>query len=75
VKRLFDPAVELMNHLSYPQKFTLISLLFVLPLALVLFLLVSEIENGIEFARKEATGDVYLRRSASSCRICPSTTG
>jgi serine phosphatase RsbU (regulator of sigma subunit) len=50
-----------MNRLSYPQKFTLISLLFVLPLALVMFLLVSEIENGIDFARTEVAGDVYLR--------------
>jgi PAS domain S-box-containing protein len=58
---LFAPAVAVMNRLKYPQKFALISLLFILPLALVMNLLLSEINERIEFARKELYGDQYLR--------------
>ena len=47
MKRFFDPAITFLNRLKYPQKFTVISLLFVLPLALVMFLLISEIDVGI----------------------------
>lgn len=50
-----------MYRLKYPQKFLLISLLFVLPLALTMFLLIGEINNGVSFAEKEIQGDKYLR--------------
>lgn len=59
--KLFSPAIGLMNGLKYPQKFGLISLLFILPLALVMVLLVSEIDSRVEFAQKELYGDQYLR--------------
>jgi signal transduction histidine kinase/DNA-binding response OmpR family regulator len=59
--RLLAPAIGVMNRLRYPQKFALISLLFALPLALVMYLLVSEIDDRIAFARKEIRGDEYLR--------------
>ena len=39
----FDPAIALMNRLTYPQKFLLISVLFILPLVLVMYLLLSEL--------------------------------
>ncbi|MBI3735259.1 hypothetical protein HY256_01955, partial [Candidatus Sumerlaeota bacterium] len=55
------PAVALLNRLRYPQKFALISLFFILPLALVLFLLISEINSRVVFAQKEKDGDTYLR--------------
>jgi sigma-B regulation protein RsbU (phosphoserine phosphatase) len=58
---LFKPAIALMNHLKYPQKFLLISLLFVLPLALVMNLLLSEINSRIDFTQKEIYGNTYLR--------------
>jgi hypothetical protein len=60
LQRLLAPGVALMNRLSYPRKFLLISLLFVLPLALVVYLLFSEIGEQIEFARKETKGIRYL---------------
>ncbi len=50
-----------MNRLKYPQKFFLISLLFVLPLALVMNLLLSELDSRIEFTQKEIYGNAYLR--------------
>ncbi|MBI2754683.1 MAG: hypothetical protein HYX46_14410 [Betaproteobacteria bacterium] len=55
------PARTLMDRLSYPRKFALISVLFALPLAVVMYLLVSEINDRIDFARKEILGDRYLR--------------
>jgi len=58
---LFKPAIALMNRLRYPQKFFLISLLFVLPLALVMNFLLSEISSRVEFAQKEIYGNIYLR--------------
>lgn len=61
MKMLFSPAISLMNRLKYPQKFILISLLFALPLALVMILLIGEINSRIEFAQKEIYGNSYLR--------------
>jgi PAS domain S-box-containing protein len=58
---LLSPAIAVMNRLKYPQKFALISLLFALPLALVMYFFVSEINDRIEFSRKEIEGDRYLR--------------
>jgi sigma-B regulation protein RsbU (phosphoserine phosphatase) len=58
---IFKPAIALMNRLKYPQKFFLISLLFVLPLALVMNLLISELDSRIEFTQKEIYGTAYLR--------------
>jgi signal transduction histidine kinase/DNA-binding response OmpR family regulator/HAMP domain-containing protein len=54
------PALFVMNRLTYPQKFVLISLLFALPLAFVMYLLISEINDRIEFAQKEVQGSRYL---------------
>jgi sigma-B regulation protein RsbU (phosphoserine phosphatase) len=58
---IFKPAIALMNRLKYPQKFFLISLLFVLPLALVMNLLLSELDSRIDFTQKELYGNTYLR--------------
>lgn len=61
LRLLFAPAVALMNRLKYPQKFLLISIIFLLPLGLVMYLLLSEIDDRIDFARKEMLGIQYLR--------------
>jgi serine phosphatase RsbU (regulator of sigma subunit) len=53
--------VHLMNRLSYPQKFTLIGFLFAMPLTLVMYLLISEINSRVDFAKKEIYGNQYLR--------------
>src|SRR5262245_51139133 len=58
---LLAPAVAVMNRLSYPRKFALISLLFILPLALVFYFFNSEINIGVGIAQKEIMGDAYLR--------------
>ena len=50
-----------MNRLSYPQKFTLIGFLFAIPLTLVMYLLISEINSRVDFSQKEIYGNQYLR--------------
>ncbi|HEY9726277.1 MAG TPA: SpoIIE family protein phosphatase [Chroococcales cyanobacterium] len=59
--RLIKPAIAVMNRLKYPQKFALISCLFILPLGLAMYLLISEIQTRIDFANKEKLGTLYLR--------------
>ncbi|MFL5801548.1 MAG: PAS domain S-box protein [Roseiflexaceae bacterium] len=61
MKQLFTPAIALMNRLTYPRKFVLISLLLVAPLALALTLLILSIDSGVEVARLELQGNAYLR--------------
>ncbi|WP_228015125.1 PP2C family protein-serine/threonine phosphatase [Synechocystis salina] len=60
-QRLLKPAVGLINRLHYPQKFALISVCFLLPLGLAIFLLLSEIQGQIQFAQLEQQGLAYLR--------------
>jgi sigma-B regulation protein RsbU (phosphoserine phosphatase) len=50
-----------MDRLSYPKKFALISILFALPLAVVMYLLLSEINQRIESTYREMLGGRYLR--------------
>jgi signal transduction histidine kinase/CheY-like chemotaxis protein/HPt (histidine-containing phosphotransfer) domain-containing protein len=58
---LLAPAVALMNRLTFPRKFVLISLLFAVPLGGVIWQAIWEINQRIEFARKELQGTAYLR--------------
>ncbi|MEG4573161.1 PP2C family protein-serine/threonine phosphatase [Microcoleus sp. N3A4] len=53
--------IHLMNRLSYPQKFSLIGFLFAIPLTLVMYLLISEINSRVDFSQKEIYGNQYLR--------------
>lgn len=61
MSQLLSPAIALMNRLRYPQKFLLISLLFIVPLALVMALLIAEVNTKADFAQKEQAGTEYLR--------------
>jgi hypothetical protein len=56
----FAPAIALVNRLSYPRKFILISGLFGLPLALVVGLLFGEINHSLDIARRQTLGLRYL---------------
>ncbi len=69
---VFAPAVKLLNRLTYPRKFGLIGLLFALPLGLVTFFLVRELNDRITFSAKEQLGNEYLRpvqQFASDLRV------
>lgn len=57
----FNPAIRLMNRLRFPQKFALISLLFAVPLALVMLLWLNGLNASIEFTQQEREGIAYLR--------------
>jgi serine phosphatase RsbU (regulator of sigma subunit) len=59
--KVFRPAITLMNRLKYLQKFSLISCIFVLPLSLLMYLLITEIQTRSDFAEKEMYGNAYLR--------------
>src|SRR6266516_5645711 len=58
---IWRPGIALMNRLTYPRKFALISLLFILPLALVLALLFQDMNVRIAFTQNERVGTQYLR--------------
>jgi diguanylate cyclase (GGDEF)-like protein len=59
MKRFFFPSVSLMNRLNYLQKFSLIGLLFLLPIGLTLYLLISDINEQIETIQIEKKGAEY----------------
>lgn len=59
--KLLDPASRLMNRLKYPQKFALISCIFLLPIGVLMTLLFAEIQHRIAFTTKERLGTQYLR--------------
>ncbi len=56
----FRPAVFLLNRLRFPQKFALISLLFAVPLGLVIYFLCNNINDQVQMARLEIDGVQYL---------------
>src|SRR5512139_1347303 len=57
---LLAPGVALMNRLRYPQKFTLVSLVFAIPLGLIMYLWLAEVGARLAFARKERAGVEYV---------------
>jgi hypothetical protein len=61
LRAVLAPAVAVMNRLTYPGKFALISLLFAVPLTLFLYFLLSASNENIGFAQKESQGARYLR--------------
>jgi uncharacterized membrane protein len=60
MKRFFSPSVNLMNRLSYLQKFSLIGLLFLLPIGLTSYLLISDLNEQIETVKSEESS--HLKR-------------
>jgi signal transduction histidine kinase/CheY-like chemotaxis protein len=60
VQLLLAPGVRLMSRLSYARKFVLISLLFAIPLALMMAVWLREISERIAFAEQERAGLEYV---------------
>ena len=56
---IFSPAVSLMKKLKYPHKFALIGVIFLLPISVMLFLLISDMKDKIDFIEKEKLGIEY----------------
>lgn len=61
MNKVFAPAAALMSKLKFPQRFSLITVLFLLPLALALAMLVTRINSDVTFTRTELKGTAYLR--------------
>ena len=61
MKKIFRPAIYLMNQLKYPQKFILITMLLALPLSLITYLFLLETNIRINFSEKQTDGIKYLQ--------------
>jgi len=57
--KLFVPGIQVMNRLTYPKKFLLIGLCFFLPLCIILYQLIDEIDKKVEFTKLELIGIHY----------------
>ncbi len=60
MKSIFVPGIKLINRFKYPQKFYLISILLVLFLAILIYLLIIEVNIRIDFTEKEKIGLEYI---------------
>jgi PAS domain S-box-containing protein len=61
MKNLFKPAITLMNLLKFPQKMAVMACIFSLPLAVFLYLLITELNTGIHLAEKEQQGVAFTQ--------------
>ncbi|WP_144244242.1 methyl-accepting chemotaxis protein [Nitrincola sp. A-D6] len=64
MKSFLYPAVYLMNQLRYIYKFGLISLLFLLPLSVMSYILISQAYQGIAVTALEREGVVLLQQTS-----------
>ncbi len=58
---LLRPGVSLLNHLRYPAKFSLISVIFIAPLVALGLLLLSELNQRVQSLESERLGLEYIR--------------
>lgn len=58
-----SPATRLMGRMSYPAKFSLVSVVFLIPLFLTLFLYWQEVSRNIELTREEIRGIEIIRNT------------
>ena len=56
-----NAAIQLMNRLSYPKKMILISIVFLVPIVLLISLLLNQLGAGIATAEKESRGLEYIK--------------
>jgi len=56
VKKLLRPAIALMNSLTYAYKFTLISILWLVPIIGLTYMLLSQLNSSISRAKNEVDG-------------------
>lgn len=57
---LLSPAVSMMGQLKYPYKFTIISLIFLIPLLVFFYVAVSAVNQQLSLAKKELEGVTLL---------------
>lgn len=56
MKKVFLPAVTLMNKLNYAQKFTVLGLIYIVPVSLMMFTLYSHISTVITTSQRQSQG-------------------
>jgi PAS domain S-box-containing protein len=61
LRDLFDPAVQLMNRLSYPRKFAAAGMLFALPLVFVTSQYIAMLNERVEISQRELAGNRAVR--------------
>ena len=61
LRYLFDPAVQLMNRLSYPRKFAAAGMLFALPLVFVTSQYIAMLNERVEISQRELAGNRVVR--------------
>lgn len=59
--RLLKPFAIMMSRLKYAQKFILLSVILLIPLAVLLVSLLSQLQKEIEFVKNERTGVEYIK--------------
>lgn len=60
MKTILEPGIQLLIRLRYPRKFMLIGFTFLLPLLVMGYFLVTEVNGRIDLMRKERLGIEYL---------------
>ena len=58
--KLFNPAILLMKRLSYSRKMLVAGIFFCIPIVLLTYFLVSNIQEQVQFAAKERAGVKYI---------------
>ncbi len=66
---IFSPGIKVMNKMTYARKFMLILLLFLIPFAVVLSMLISNVNERIQFAEKEREGIEYISELRSFVQL------
>ena len=57
---MLEPAVVVMNRLRYPEKFILISLLFTIPIAFLMYQWLTQLGSRLDFTARERVGLEYV---------------
>jgi methyl-accepting chemotaxis protein len=69
MKLIIRPFVKLMNQLNYAYKFSLINIMFLLPLLLLSYGLVEELESDIEATESQLEGVAILESTFALLRV------
>jgi diguanylate cyclase (GGDEF)-like protein/PAS domain S-box-containing protein len=65
MKNFFKPAISLLNNLKYPIKFMVIGTLLVIPFIMIFYLLITNIYDETQSAKKQRVGIQYIYHFAN----------
>ncbi|MFD0680226.1 MULTISPECIES: methyl-accepting chemotaxis protein [unclassified Paenibacillus] len=61
ISKVFIPAVQFLNGLSFLQKFMVVGLIFIIPIVVSAYLFISDVSDDIHFTVKEAEGILPIK--------------